>query len=83
MSDSTSPALSPFAARVEAYAAAEAARQNGYTADWNAAAAAAMNALPSPCREMAKVARAYAAAVAIRSADDRAMGYVSYAGVAA
>ena len=83
MSDSTSPALSPFAARVEAYARAEAARQNDYTAAWLNFARRAELALSHSDREMMRAVRQYAAETAVRTLADRAMGYVSYAGVSA
>ena len=77
LSDSTSPALSPFAARVEAYARAEAARQNDFTAAWTSFARTAELALSPLDREMARAARQHAAATAIRTADDRSMGWVA------
>lgn len=73
----------PFATRIEAYALAEATRQNGYTTDWNALARRAELALAPLDREMVRTARQYAAETAIRTAADRAMGYVSFAGVSA
>lgn len=67
----------PFAARIEAYALAEATRQNGYTAEWNALARRAELALSPLDREMARTARQYAAETAIRTAADRSMGWVA------
>lgn len=71
----------PFAARIDAYALAEATRQNGYTTDWNALARRAELALSPLDRDRMRTARQLAAETAVRTAADRNMGYVSYAGV--
>jgi hypothetical protein len=78
----TIPALpTGLAARADAYALAEAARASGFAKSWWDTAIAAEQALSPLDRDRMRTARQLAAETAVRSADDRSMGYVSFAGV--